>query len=991
MPIKKKKISELTLSDNLKGLYTIGVKLINGIQTSVKVSLEYIQTAYENAVAATDKANQAATNANNSRLQIEKNESTRQSNESARVSAESKRASAETQRQTAEEERESNEVIRQQQEAEREQALKKYLPLTGGTMSGDLQFASYGDSGERGIKAVMAANDYWGIVGRSTEDNKGILEIYTGDDGGSSTYNEIVKFSQYAGARTVESKPVKEFVVFDKSGNTSIPGVVSMGSTLTLRGNRGNADVFTDFNGGRGIVIRVTDSSGVLHELGMWNNGQPVYIKDNGKYYLYHTGNLGIATSTKSGLVKSGENIKVNSDGTMTIDNAPTTSVKDPAGEWTLRKFVDDLLNVLSGGNGNDLEAALSHLRSSFTSAQTNLAAFIEEVNTFLNDSDLSDSTINRWKEIESFLAGITDTETLTGLLAENLQSAKSYADTKVQQGTANAVTMSANAGAADRVLISAGTNKTAKDSGISIKDLARKEELPNLVSDSENGLMSSEDKSKLDTIETNANNYTLPIANNSTPGGVKSGGDIVVGSDGTVSASGKALRITNGGVGRYYKFMSFDIGGDKGMIRFGIFSPLLGYGEFLIDWGWQGSTEKHCYPYCLFSTNAQMYNRVKLVRTGGSTFDVYFESNPDNDYATFVFMGQSGTSVKSFSASGVSSIPTVYKESAYAGNFYFGTITGTLSGTADNTNKLGNYGLFTSPSGSPAGHVPLIGTDGVMEAGCYIDFHANGDTSDYNLRLMYDEDTKQKRWVKFPKASGYLAIGNETGTAKKAAGISFSNNSDAIDIDRYTQGELGTIHIWLNGNQADGNVPDYPENGVVIQSHFRFENDEGEYKYRYTQMFVGKNGTLYSRTSAEGSTLGFTPSSWEEWNRSGCYYFYLGEMTVGNTIGNNAAEVTFSSGSSAFSALKAILDTYPNSAGYITDIQLCFALKTSSTTQYIRAKMLSLLSISTGVKTLFFLYQNALYGESNYLNVLRMVFSPSSSIPSCNTLNMKI
>ena len=155
--------------------------------------------------------------------------------------------------------------------------------------------------------------------------------------------------------------------------------------------------------------------------------------------------------------------------------------------------------------------------------------------------------------------------------------------------------------------------------------------------------------------------------------------------------------------------------------------------------------------------------------------------------------------------------------------------------------------------------------------------------------------------------------------------------------------------------------------------------------------MFVGKNGTLYSRTSAEGSTLGFTPSSWEEWNRSGCYYFYLGEMTVGNTIGNNAAEVTFSSGSSAFSALKAILDTYPNSAGYITDIQLCFTLKTSSTTQYIRAKMLSLLSISTGVKTLFFLYQNALYGESNYLNVLRMVFSPSSSIPSCNTLNMKI
>lgn len=63
MGLKRIKISELTLSDNLKGLYTIGVKLINGVQTSVKVSLEHIQTAYENAVAATKKAETAANNA----------------------------------------------------------------------------------------------------------------------------------------------------------------------------------------------------------------------------------------------------------------------------------------------------------------------------------------------------------------------------------------------------------------------------------------------------------------------------------------------------------------------------------------------------------------------------------------------------------------------------------------------------------------------------------------------------------------------------------------------------------------------------------------------------------------------------------------------------------------------------------------------------------------------------------------------------------------
>lgn len=416
-----------------------------------------------------------------------------------------------------------------------------YLSLTGGTLAGDLQFSSYGNSGERGIKAVMASNDYWGIVGRSTEDNKGILEIYTGDDGGNSTYNEIVKFSQYSGTRTTESMPVREFVVFDKSGNTSIPGTLSIGSTLTLRGNKGNANVFTDFNGGRGAVLRITDSSGVLHELGMWNNGQPVYIKDNGKYYLYHAGNLGVSTSSKAGLVKSGGNIDVDS---------------------------------------------------------------------------------------------------------------------------------------------------------------------------------------------------------------------------------------------------------------------------------------------------------------------------------------------------------------------------------------LGNVAV---------------------------------------------------------------------------KGCSFANNSDAIDIDRYTQGELGSIHIWLNGNQADGNVPDYPENGVVIQSHFRFENDEGEYKYRYTQMFVGKNGTLYSRTSAEGSTLGFTPSSWEEWNRSGCYYFYLGEMTVGSP-GSSSTSVTFSSGSSVFPVMKALLNSYfPGNAGnHIPDIQISFGLDTSAGTQNIRAKLLSHFRNTNGIDGLFFLYQNALHGGSNYLNILRITIDTSGTA-ACTTIDMKI
>jgi hypothetical protein len=131
---------------------------------------------------------------------------------------------------------------------------------------------------------------------------------------------------------------------------------------------------------------------------------------------------------------------------------------------------------------------------------------------------------------------------------------------------------------------------------------------------------------------------------------------------------------------GRYYKFMTLKRGIEKGIIRFGIESPLMGYADYMVNWTYDTNTEKGMNPYCLFSTNAQMYNRVKLVRTGNDTFDVYFESNAGNDYPAFVFMGEGGTtdsnSITSYIVSTVSAIPEdVYKESDYAGNICFGGI----------------------------------------------------------------------------------------------------------------------------------------------------------------------------------------------------------------------------------------------------------------------------------------------------------------------------
>lgn len=47
----------------------------------------------------------------------------------------------------------------------------------------------------------------------------------------------------------------------------------------------------------------------------------------------------------------------------------------------------------------------------------------VQAAKSFLEATDPGNNTINKWKELEAFLAGITDTQTLTGLL-QNVQTA---------------------------------------------------------------------------------------------------------------------------------------------------------------------------------------------------------------------------------------------------------------------------------------------------------------------------------------------------------------------------------------------------------------------------------------------------------------------------------------------------------------------------------------------------------------------------------------
>lgn len=135
-----------------------------------------------------------------------------------------------------------------------------------------------------------------------------------------------------------------------------------------------------------------------------------------------------------------------------------------------LSAFIEELLTVLSLENRSDINMVFSNLQSLLRSGKSlglyinDVKAFIEKVNTFLEDAGATQGVIDCWKELEDCLARVTDSETLTGKLQALLSEAKSYADTKASSATANAVTMGSNAEAADRVMVSAGANKTAKD-----------------------------------------------------------------------------------------------------------------------------------------------------------------------------------------------------------------------------------------------------------------------------------------------------------------------------------------------------------------------------------------------------------------------------------------------------------------------------------------------------------------------------------------------
>lgn len=200
-----------------------------------------------------------------------------------------------------------------------------YLPLSGGTLTGDLLFSNSGTT-FRQIRGTCGDNDFWRIGGGATGGSGGYMEIATADDG-----TEPIYVRQYSGTfRTI----TRTATLLDGSGNTSFPGTVAASkfkgalegnastasNASTVNGHTVNANVpsnakFTDTNTWRPIQDNLTSSS--TSDSLSANQGRVLKGLVDGKANSSHThswsqiSGVPTATTTYSGIMSSTDKVKL--------------------------------------------------------------------------------------------------------------------------------------------------------------------------------------------------------------------------------------------------------------------------------------------------------------------------------------------------------------------------------------------------------------------------------------------------------------------------------------------------------------------------------------------------------------------------------------------------------------------------------------------------------------------------------------------------------
>ena len=131
-----------------------------------------------------------------------------------------------------------------------------YLPLSGGTLTGDLNFANV-SPGIRGIIGTIGGNDFWRVAGGATSTDSGYLELATGDGA-----NEPIYVRQYNDKFTTIKRTA---TLLDGSGNTSFPGQVTATTFNGIATNSAKLSGYSLTNGNNYFnVIPLIRNDGVM-------------------------------------------------------------------------------------------------------------------------------------------------------------------------------------------------------------------------------------------------------------------------------------------------------------------------------------------------------------------------------------------------------------------------------------------------------------------------------------------------------------------------------------------------------------------------------------------------------------------------------------------------------------------------------------------------------------------------------------------------------
>lgn len=211
-------------------------------------------------------------------------------------------------------------------------------------------------------------------------------------------------------------------------------------------------------------------------ELRWWNGSEWVYLLDSTDYkelksiidnlIVKHNAEISACYKYFKKRCAELEKRMLSAENRITANEANIVQVKKDiqANKESIDELKADKENIL-----DILDPAASTTNEAVTNIQAlgegynSLIAVIKTIKDFLTGTD-ADNTINKLKELEAFLNSITEEQTLSGLLEQNLNSAKSYTDSE----TAKCVKLGINEVAED-LDFKLSTNTDTPDSNTEI------------------------------------------------------------------------------------------------------------------------------------------------------------------------------------------------------------------------------------------------------------------------------------------------------------------------------------------------------------------------------------------------------------------------------------------------------------------------------------------------------------------------------------------